>query len=58
MLILVPWKPVVLIWLLPSAMVLAGYIASTWMEGRNPFAPYSLERPDHRAHHRFAHKPA
>jgi hypothetical protein len=58
MLIFVPWKPVIMIWLVLSAMILAGYIASTLMEGRNPFAPYSLERPDHRAHHKVMHRPA
>jgi hypothetical protein len=58
MLILVPWKPVVMIWVSLSAMILAGYIASTLMEGRTPFAPYSLQPPLHPAHHRFAHRPA
>jgi predicted lipid-binding transport protein (Tim44 family) len=58
MLIFFPWKPVVMIWLLLSTMILAGYIASALMEGRNPFAPYSLQRPVHSAHHRSAHKPA
>ena len=58
MLIFVPWKPVVMIWLLLSTMILAGYIASTLMEGRNPFAPFSLVRPAHRAHRSFVHRPA
>jgi hypothetical protein len=58
MLIFVPWKPVVIVWLLLSAMILAGYIASTWIEGRNPFAPYSLVRPAHRPRHSFVHRPA
>jgi hypothetical protein len=58
MLILVPWKPVVVIWLLLSAMILAGYISSTLMKGGNPFAPYSLQQPVHPARHRVAHRPA
>jgi hypothetical protein len=40
MTILIPWKPVVLIWLLLSAMVLAGYLGSYFIEGKNPFVPY------------------
>jgi hypothetical protein len=40
MTILVPWKPVVLIWLLLSAMVLAGYFGSCLIKGTNPFVPY------------------
>jgi hypothetical protein len=58
MLIFLPWKPVVMIWLLLSAMILAGYIASTLTEGRNPFAPYSLQRTVHPVPNRFAHRPA
>jgi hypothetical protein len=32
--ILVPWKPVVVIWLMLSALVLAGYVASRLMESK------------------------
>jgi len=39
MLILVPWKPVVLVWGLLSGMILVGFVASSLLEGRNPFAP-------------------
>ena len=63
MVILVPWKPVVFIWLLLSAMLWLGCVAELLMEGRNPFLPRSfhmgpahhLNRPAH--HHTYAHKP-
>jgi hypothetical protein len=41
MLILIPWKPVVIVWGLLSAMILFGYIAGSLMKGQNPFAVYS-----------------
>jgi len=37
--ILVPWKPVVLMWGLLSAMIFFGFVASSVLEGKNPFAP-------------------
>ena len=37
--ILVPWKPVVLVWGLLSGMILVGFIASSLLQGRDPFAP-------------------
>jgi hypothetical protein len=37
--ILIPWKPVVLVWGLLSAMILFGFVASSVLEGRDPFAP-------------------
>ena len=37
--ILVPWKPVVLVWGLLSGMILVGFIASSLLHGRDPFAP-------------------
>jgi hypothetical protein len=49
MLILVPWKPVVFIWLLLSAMLFVGFIASSLMDGWNPFVPRMLQR--HETHH-------
>jgi len=58
MVILVPWKPVVIVWLVLSAMVLGGYVASSLIEGRNPFVPYSVHRSDHEEHHRSGHRPA
>ena len=39
MYILVPWKPVVLVWGLLSGMILVGFIASSVLEGKDPFAP-------------------
>ena len=39
MYILVPWKPVVLVWGLLSAMIFFGFIASSVIEGKDPFAP-------------------
>jgi len=38
MLILVPWKPFVIGWLLLTAMILAGYAVYCLQERRNPFA--------------------
>jgi hypothetical protein len=39
MLVFVPWKPVVLVWGLLSAMILVSFVASSLLEGKNPFAP-------------------
>ncbi len=39
MLILVPWEPVVLVWGLLSAMILVSFVASSLLQGKNPFAP-------------------
>ena len=58
MVILVPLKPVVVLWLLLSAMVLAGYVASSLIEGKNPFVPYSVHRSNHSQSHRSGHRPA
>jgi len=64
MFILVPWKPVVFVWLLLSAMLFSGYVVQSLMEGRNPFLPrgFYIDPVDHMghiAHHpRYAHKPA
>jgi hypothetical protein len=38
MLILVPWKPVVVAWGLLAAMLWVGYIGYSFLEGKNPFA--------------------
>jgi hypothetical protein len=40
MLILIPWKPVAVAWGLLSGMLLFGFIVSSLMEGKNPFAPH------------------
>ena len=37
--ILVPWKPVVLVWGLLSGMIFVGFVASSVLEGKDPFAP-------------------
>ena len=64
MFILVPWKPVVFIWLLLSAMFFFSCVAQSLMEGQNPFLPrgFYISQVDHMghiAHHRrYAHKPA
>jgi hypothetical protein len=39
MFILVPWKPVVIVWGLLSAMILFGFVASSVLQGKDPFAP-------------------
>jgi hypothetical protein len=35
----VPWKPVVLVWGLLSAMIFFGFVASSVLKGQDPFAP-------------------
>jgi hypothetical protein len=37
--ILVPWKPVVLVWGLLSEMIFFGFVASSVLQGKDPFAP-------------------
>jgi hypothetical protein len=37
--IFVPWKPVVLVWGLLSAMIFFGFVASSVLQGKDPFAP-------------------
>jgi hypothetical protein len=37
--ILVPWKPVVLVWGLLSGMILVSFVASSLLGGKDPFAP-------------------
>jgi|GEM_PF-2572724 hypothetical protein len=39
MYILVHWKPVVLVWGLLSGMIFVSFVASSLLEGKNPFAP-------------------
>jgi len=45
MIILLPWKPVVILRPLLSAMLWCGYVGSSLMEGKNPFAPYAVREP-------------
>jgi len=37
--ILIPWKPVVLVWGLLSGMILVSFVASSLLEGKDPFTP-------------------
>jgi hypothetical protein len=37
--IFVPLKPVALVWGLLSGMILIGFIASSMLQGKNPFTP-------------------
>jgi hypothetical protein len=37
--VLVPRKPAVLVWGLLSAMIFFGFVASSVLEGKDPFAP-------------------
>jgi hypothetical protein len=37
--ILVPWKPVVVVWGLLSGMIFVGFVASSVLQGKDPFAP-------------------
>jgi hypothetical protein len=38
MLILIPWKPVVVVWCLLAAMLWVGYVGYSVLEGKNPFS--------------------
>jgi hypothetical protein len=38
MVILIPWKPVVIGWGLLAAMLWVGYVGYSVLEGKNPFA--------------------
>ena len=60
MLILIPWKPVVVVWCLLAAMLWVGYVGYSVLEGKNPFA-MAQHRPNHlqtrsTADHRAANK--
>ena len=44
MYILVPWKPVVLVWGLLSGMILVSFVASSLLQGKDPFAPGAITR--------------
>jgi hypothetical protein len=41
--ILVPWKPVVLVWGLLSGMILVSFVASSLFQGKDPFGPPSVK---------------
>jgi hypothetical protein len=58
MIILIPWKPVVLVWLLLSAILWCGYVGSALIDGKNPFAPYTLQAPhDRHSNRSVLHQP-
>jgi hypothetical protein len=38
MYIVVPWKPVVLVWGLLSGMIFVSFVASSVLQGKDPFA--------------------
>jgi len=42
MYILVPWKPVVLVWGFLSGMILVSFVASSVLQGKDPFAPGAM----------------
>jgi hypothetical protein len=44
MYILVPWRPVVLVWGLLSGMILVSFVASSTLQGKDPFAPGAIIR--------------
>jgi hypothetical protein len=53
MLILIPWKPLVVAWCALAAMLWVGYIGYSVLEGKNPFA-----MAQHHSHHLQAHSNA
>ncbi len=55
MLILVPWKPVVIVWGLLSAMILFGFVASSVLQGKDPFAPGAVFTQPRTVNARAAH---
>jgi hypothetical protein len=44
MIILVPWKPVVIVWALLSALIVVGFIGSSMLDKKDPFAPRATHR--------------
>lgn len=53
MLILIPWKPVVVVWCLLAAMLWVGYVGFSVLEGKNPFA-----MAQHHSYHPQTHSTA
>jgi hypothetical protein len=51
MVIFIPWKPVVIVWLSLAAMLWVGYVGSSLLEGKNPF---SIDLPH--SHYLHAHR--
>lgn len=50
MLILIPWKPVVVAWSLLAAMLWVAYVGYSVLEGKNPFALAQPHSSHLRAH--------
>ena len=53
MLILIPWKPVVVAWCLVATMLWVGYVGYSVLEGKNPFA-----MAPHHSYHSQTHSTA
>ena len=45
MYILVPWKPVVLVWGLLSGIILVSFVASSLLQGKDPSQPRCDKEP-------------
>ena len=61
MLILIPWKPVIVVWCLLAAMLWAGYVGYSVLEGKNPFAMaqhHSYRLQPHSTAHNGTHNKA
>lgn len=56
MLILVPWKPVVVAWGLLAAMLWVGYVGYSVLEGKNPFAMTQHHLYRHQTHSNADHE--
>ena len=50
MVILIPWKPVVVVWCLLAAMLWVGYVGYSVLEGKNPFAMAQHHSPPPQTH--------
>jgi hypothetical protein len=55
MLILIPWKPVVIVWGLLSALIFIGYVESSLRKGISPFGVDSIKTTQIDARHTAAH---
>jgi hypothetical protein len=53
MLILIPWKPVVVVWCLLAVMLWVGYVGYSVLKGKNPFA-----MAQHHSYHLQTHRTA
>jgi hypothetical protein len=55
--ILVPWKPVVVAWGLLAAMLWVGYVGYSLLEGKNPFAMAQHHSDRVQTHSTAGHEP-